>query len=267
MIQESLPILLLPGDTFVNRAPDPVLQQVEHFDDATGTVNDAFRAVSRYFDRIVRPEQLIATLVRLPNLVQVLDRSADEVTVQLYGGLEVRLSIVPREAWGSALVWYTGSRKHVERLEALARARGWRLGPLGLEDDASGKLLEREREVGVYERLELPWIPPELREDEGEIEAAQAGTLPKLVAAGLLRCLETGPKKKYEHDYGYPQHEHLQCQLCGKMIEFQNPAIESVIRDVCRTHNFHMSGHTFVIRGICSECNRSRVTKRRLDLI
>jgi len=69
-----LPLLLLPGDTFVNRAPDPVLQQVEHFDDATGTVNDAFRAVSRYFDRIVRPEQLIATL---PQVARVLTDAAD----------------------------------------------------------------------------------------------------------------------------------------------------------------------------------------------
>jgi 3D-(3,5/4)-trihydroxycyclohexane-1,2-dione acylhydrolase (decyclizing) len=64
-----LPLLLLPGDTFVNRAPDPVLQQVEHFDDATATVNDAFRAVSRYFDRITRPEQLIASL---PQVARVL---------------------------------------------------------------------------------------------------------------------------------------------------------------------------------------------------
>jgi 3D-(3,5/4)-trihydroxycyclohexane-1,2-dione acylhydrolase (decyclizing) len=69
-----LPLLLLPGDTFVNRAPDPVLQQVEHFDDATSTVNDAFRAVSRYFDRIVRPEQLIATL---PQVARVLTDAAD----------------------------------------------------------------------------------------------------------------------------------------------------------------------------------------------
>src|SRR2546430_442084 len=69
-----LPILLLPGDTFVNRAPDPVLQQVEHFDDPTRTVNDAFRAVSRYFDRIVRPEQLIATL---PQVARVLTDPAD----------------------------------------------------------------------------------------------------------------------------------------------------------------------------------------------
>lgn len=69
-----LPLLLLPGDTFVGRAPDPVLQQVENFGDATATVNDAFRAVSRYFDRITRPEQLIATL---PQVARVLTDPAD----------------------------------------------------------------------------------------------------------------------------------------------------------------------------------------------
>jgi DNA polymerase (family X) len=111
----------------------------------------------------------------------VLDRDSDEVTVQLYGGVEVRLTVVPREAWGSALVWHTGSRAHVARLDALARARGWRLSALGLEDDATGKILEREHEAGIYERLGLTWIPPELREDDGEIEAAQSGSLPKLV--------------------------------------------------------------------------------------
>jgi 3D-(3,5/4)-trihydroxycyclohexane-1,2-dione acylhydrolase (decyclizing) len=69
-----LPLLLLPGDTFTGRAPDPVLQQVEHFHDATATVNDAFRAVSRYFDRITRPEQLLATL---PQVARVLTDAAD----------------------------------------------------------------------------------------------------------------------------------------------------------------------------------------------
>src|SRR2546427_2231976 len=69
-----LPLLLLPGDTFANRAPDPVLQQVEHFDDPTATVNDAFRAVSRYFDRITRPEQLIATL---PQVARILTDPAE----------------------------------------------------------------------------------------------------------------------------------------------------------------------------------------------
>ncbi|NIJ10136.1 3D-(3,5/4)-trihydroxycyclohexane-1,2-dione acylhydrolase (decyclizing) [Saccharomonospora amisosensis] len=77
-----LPLLLLPGDTFAGRAPDPVLQQVEHFGDATTTVNDAFRAVSRYFDRITRPEQLQATL---PQVARVLTDAADTgpVTIAL----------------------------------------------------------------------------------------------------------------------------------------------------------------------------------------
>ncbi len=114
-------------------------------------------------DTPAEAEALIRVVVALPNLVQVLDRSSDEVTVQLYGGLEVRLNVVPRDAWGSALVWYTGSRAHVARLEALARERGWNLSALGLEDDATGKLLD------------------ELREDEGEIEAGLAGSLPRLV--------------------------------------------------------------------------------------
>jgi len=69
-----LPVLLLPGDTFAGRAPDPVLQQVEHFADPTTSVNDAFRPVSRYFDRITRPEQLLETL---PQVARVLTDPAD----------------------------------------------------------------------------------------------------------------------------------------------------------------------------------------------
>jgi 3D-(3,5/4)-trihydroxycyclohexane-1,2-dione acylhydrolase (decyclizing) len=69
-----LPLLLLPGDTFAGRAPDPVLQQVEHFGDPTISVNDAFRPVSRFFDRITKPEQLLATL---PQVARVLTDPAD----------------------------------------------------------------------------------------------------------------------------------------------------------------------------------------------
>src|SRR3546814_4682139 len=59
-----LPVLLLPGDVFANRLPDPVLQQVEDFGDGTVSANDCFRPVSRYFDRITRPEQIIPALHR-----------------------------------------------------------------------------------------------------------------------------------------------------------------------------------------------------------
>jgi Fur family ferric uptake transcriptional regulator len=92
-------------------------------------------------------------------------------------------------------------------------------------------------------------------------------TLNKLVDAGLLRRLELGPRMFYEHDYGYPPHEHLYCQKCGRVIEFQDPAIDAVLRQVGRQHNFQASNHTFIVRGTCSECNRARVTKRRLDLV
>jgi DNA polymerase (family 10) len=132
-------------------------------------------------------EQLIQAVVGFPNVVQVLDRSSDEVAVQLYGGLEVRLTVVPRSAWGAARVWHTGSRTHVARLEGLARERGLNLSAFGLEDDASGKILAREREEEIYERLGLPFIPPELREDQGEIEAGLAGSLPKLLEIGDIK--------------------------------------------------------------------------------
>jgi Fur family ferric uptake transcriptional regulator len=92
-------------------------------------------------------------------------------------------------------------------------------------------------------------------------------TLNKLVDAGLLRRIEIGPRMKYEHDYGYPQHEHMVCQECGTMIEFQAPAIGHVLQEICKQHHFQSNGHTFVIRGVCAECNRARMTKRRLDLV
>ena len=69
-----LPVLLLPGDTFASRLPDPVLQQVEHFGDPTITVNDAFKSVSRYWDRIMRPEQIIHSL---PHAVAMMLDPAD----------------------------------------------------------------------------------------------------------------------------------------------------------------------------------------------
>jgi Fur family ferric uptake transcriptional regulator len=92
-------------------------------------------------------------------------------------------------------------------------------------------------------------------------------TLAKLVDAGLLRRLEVGPRTFYEHDYGYPQHEHLYCRQCRKMIEFQAPAVDTIIREMSRQHHFQTSGHTFIIHGICGDCNRARITKRRLDLV
>ncbi|MGB0500862.1 MAG: thiamine pyrophosphate-binding protein, partial [Acidimicrobiales bacterium] len=69
-----IPLLLIAGDTFASRLPDPVLQQVEHFGEPSTTVNDAFRSVSRYWDRIMKPEQVVSSL---PHAVQTMLDPAD----------------------------------------------------------------------------------------------------------------------------------------------------------------------------------------------
>lgn len=92
-------------------------------------------------------------------------------------------------------------------------------------------------------------------------------TLNKLVDSSLLRRINLDSRTVYEHDYGYAHHDHMHCDRCGIMIEFQNVEVEQLMREVCAQHQFQYVGHTFVIRGVCSSCNRARVTKRRLDLV
>jgi Fur family ferric uptake transcriptional regulator len=89
-------------------------------------------------------------------------------------------------------------------------------------------------------------------------------SLGKLVEAGLLKKIEIGARTVYDHDYGYPQHEHLVCEQCGTMIEFQHPAIEAAVRDVTGQQRFRADGHTLVVRGTCAACNAERAAKRRL---
>lgn len=92
-------------------------------------------------------------------------------------------------------------------------------------------------------------------------------TLTKLVDSGLLRRHETGGRTRYEHDYGYPHHDHLHCVECGIMIEFQLIGIDSIIRDSCEAHGFKPSGHSFIIQGTCTPCRLRRSSQRRLDRI
>ncbi|TGT36150.1 3D-(3,5/4)-trihydroxycyclohexane-1,2-dione acylhydrolase (decyclizing) [Mesorhizobium sp. M8A.F.Ca.ET.165.01.1.1] len=98
-----LPVLFLPGDVFANRIPDPVLQQAEDFSDGTATVNDCFRPVSRYFDRITRPEQIIPALSRA---MQVLTDPADcgPVTLALCQDVQAEAYDYP-ESFFAERVW------------------------------------------------------------------------------------------------------------------------------------------------------------------
>ena len=88
-------------------------------------------------------------------------------------------------------------------------------------------------------------------------------TLLELVKGGLLKKIEIGSRTVYDHDYGYPQHEHLVCDQCKSMIEFQHPGIEVILQQIAAEHQFRAEGHTLVVRGICASCNRANAMKRR----
>ena len=94
------------------------------------------------------------------------------------------------------------------------------------------------------------------------------GTLNELVEAGLLRKMSLGNRAVYEHDYGYPQHDHLYCQMCDKLIEFSSDELQSLRDAVAREHSFRVTGHRLIITGVCSDCSRKRHRRQSpLDLI
>jgi len=104
-----------------------------------------------------------------------------------HSGLPVDLRIVPREAFGSLLQHFTGSGRHNEALRTAAVRRGLHVSEYGIADDESGETNPCADEEQVYERLGMRWIPPELRENRGELEAARDGRLPELIELGDIR--------------------------------------------------------------------------------
>jgi DNA polymerase (family 10) len=124
-------------------------------------------------------------LEKLPSVVQVLERTQSQTRVRLYDGVEVRLHLSAPDAWGATLLWHTGSSAHLERLVALAAERGWQLTRDGLF--AGDRALAAATEDDIYRALEMPFIAAEMREDQGEIEAALEGNLPHLIRTDDLR--------------------------------------------------------------------------------
>ncbi len=110
---------------------------------------------------------------------QILGKGEDKVSVKLKNGMQVDVRLLEAESYGAALMYFTGSKEHNIALRERARKHGWKLSEYGLFEGE--KVLARRTEEEVYKKFGLAWIPPELREDQGEIEAAEKGELPKLV--------------------------------------------------------------------------------------
>ncbi|HEU4865655.1 MAG TPA: DNA polymerase/3'-5' exonuclease PolX [Actinomycetota bacterium] len=117
----------------------------------------------------------------------VLAKGEAKSSVLTRQGLQVDLRVVPDEAWGAAMIYFTGSKAHNIRIREMAVRKGLKLNEYGLFDAKSGTLIVAETEQEVYERLGLPWIPPTMREDRGEVEAALDGSLPDVVTQKQLR--------------------------------------------------------------------------------
>ena len=93
-------------------------------------------------------------------------------------------------------------------------------------------------------------------------------TLNELVDAGLLRRMTLSGRAVYEHDYGYPQHDHLHCTVCDQLIEFQSSDLQELRQAVAGEHSFRVTGHRLIITGVCADCGSKRHRRQSpLDLI
>jgi DNA polymerase (family 10) len=127
------------------------------------------------------PAKVMDAFASLSYVDRVLAKGDTKSSVLTTKGLQVDLRVVPPDVWGAALQYFTGSKAHNIRVREIAVRKGLKLSEYGLFEAKSGELIVAETEEEVYERLGLPWIAPTLREDRGEVEAAQAGELPDLL--------------------------------------------------------------------------------------
>ena len=145
------------------------------------------------------PGAVSERLIGYPSVIEVLGAGETKTSVRLRSGLQVDLRVVPSESYGAALVYFTGSKEHNIKLRQRALDRRLRVSEYGVfamlegeEAEVRGRASEGEMVAGateedVYGALGLPWFSPELREDRGEIEAADGEGLPELIEPGDLR--------------------------------------------------------------------------------
>ncbi|HLC66972.1 MAG TPA: DNA polymerase/3'-5' exonuclease PolX [Candidatus Nanoarchaeia archaeon] len=133
------------------------------------------------------PKTLMQAFTGMPDVARILASGATKSTVVLRQGIQVDIRALPEESYGAAFVYFTGSKDHNIQLRNIAIQKGYKLSEYGLFRKRDGKLVPAPDENAIYRRLGLLYIPPELREARGEIEAAQRGKLPSLLAQEDIR--------------------------------------------------------------------------------
>ncbi|MBD3172028.1 DNA polymerase/3'-5' exonuclease PolX [Candidatus Bathyarchaeota archaeon] len=133
------------------------------------------------------PDLVTEHFVSMPPIVRILGEGATKSTVVLENMLQVDLRVIPPKSYGAALQYFTGSKEHNVKLRTIGVKTGFKLNEYGLFRREDDELVEAEDEEKIYNALGMAWMPPELRENTGEIEAAIEGTLPNLVSMDDVR--------------------------------------------------------------------------------
>jgi DNA polymerase (family 10) len=131
------------------------------------------------------PVELVEQFVSMPNVAAIYARGVTKAMVRLAEGVDADLRVVAPESFGSALMYFTGNKDHNVAVRRMAVERGLKLNEYGVFRGA--RRIAGGTEESVYASVGLPWIPPELRESRGKLEAAREGRLPRLVEEGDLR--------------------------------------------------------------------------------
>ena len=131
------------------------------------------------------PKQVIDFFVKMPEVEEILGMGQAKAFVKLASGIDADLLVVPEESWGAALQYFTGSKEHSVQLRKIAISKGLRLNEWGIYK--GDKYIAGATEEEVYNTLGLQWIPPEMRENTGEIELGKQDKVPQLVKYGSLK--------------------------------------------------------------------------------
>ncbi|AZQ39153.1 DNA polymerase/3'-5' exonuclease PolX [Streptomyces cyaneochromogenes] len=134
-----------------------------------------------------KPQPLMRAFTELPYVSEVIAHGEKKTSIRTTKGLQVDLRVVPPDSWGAAMQYFTGSKAHNIRTREMAVHKKLKLSEYGLFDTETGEKIVSRTEEDVYARLGLPWIPPTLREDRGEIEAGLRGELPEPVQEKDIR--------------------------------------------------------------------------------
>ncbi len=134
-----------------------------------------------------KPARVMEVFVGLPNVAEVLGHGETKSSIRLRENIQVDLRVLEPDSFGAALQYFTGSKQHNIRVREMAQRKGFKVSEYGVFTEKGSRRVAGKTETEVYEAVGLPFIPPELREDSGEIEAALEGRLPILVSLEDMR--------------------------------------------------------------------------------